>query len=221
MDIVKETHKCAVCGKESEQIVPMGVTNFGVVDLDTRSEQSKQNGMSTWYEKCPRCGYVNSYIDKVPEGLKKAWLKEEDYVQGGDLSDEVAQDFYRIYLLLSKVNDFKWGAHYIKNAAWACDDANKKKDAVKCRKLYVETVDKYLEGIINKKERENLQVIRCDMLRRMGKFEQVLEEYGNLEFSQDILNHILAYELHLSKKEDKECHNMDEMKAFEKKSKKK
>ena len=51
-----------------------------------------------------------------------------------------------------------------------------------------------------------MQLIRADLLRRSGRFEQLLEEYENVTFASAPLDNILAFQKQLAEKQDDSCH---------------
>lgn len=45
-------------------------------------------------------------------------------------------------------------------------------------------------------------------MRRASLFEELAEEYATVRFSDDILNHIISYQLFLAAKKDTACHKV-------------
>lgn len=145
------------------------------------------------------------------------------------LSDK-AENFYRHHLILLKANDVEAAVEALKSAAWVCDDKNDEENAIVCRKKAIRLIDmivadsceksntndrnKWYFKIIknfrkkqintddNSSNLEYLDLIRLDMMRRIGEFENVLHEYSTKCYSKEIYNKTLKFHLEKSKVQD-------------------
>lgn len=203
--------QCAVCGKDNE-FYEIGSTNsFGSMDLDTRPPEMQRSTMSHWVQVCPHCGYVSSEISDEPtKGLTEDLLKEY-WAEASFLTSELAQKFYVKYKIELLKGDVKSAFFAILHAAWACDDnvlysTGDAKEAVRCREL---ALGKLSAQWYDDKD-ENIKVLRADVLRRAGHFQELLEEYKSVAFENELLNTILAFQKHLAKQQNTGCYTVED-----------
>lgn len=200
--------KCAVCKKSSEQTVMTSTNQFGSPDLDLRPAPMARSTMYLWVEKCPHCGFVASSLDSA-KPVPLAWLESESYksCDGNRFASSLATLFYQQYSLASQMGETEEAYRAALRAAWACDDRREKGKAVLCRRLALARLD---ELLTKKSKDENLWVIRADILRRTGAFEQLIEEYGDKRFSKEILNQIIAFQLRKAREKDTVCYTVSD-----------
>ena len=55
---------------------------------------------------------------------------------------------------------------------------------------------------------ENMSLVKADMLRRSGKFDELISEYENKQYLETLLNEILAFEIEKAKDEDRACYTV-------------
>ena len=118
------TRKCSVCGKESEHRVLMSSNTFGGgPDLDTRPAEMMRSTMCYWVQECPHCGYISEDIsDETSVG--KEYLDSEEYIKCNNLKlpTDLANKFYKYYLLNIKDENPKDAFLAALHTAWICDD---------------------------------------------------------------------------------------------------
>ena len=93
----------------------------------------------------------------------------------------------------------------IMRCAWACDDSLDLDNAIYCRKLALEVIEK-LQG----ENKEDLLVIKADILRRSGQFDIVINKYKNKKFKNDILNKIIKFQILKCNEHDVKCYTVSD-----------
>lgn len=197
--------KCVVCGKESEQITLASTNTFGSPDLDLRPPEMKRSTMCWWIQECPHCGYISKSIDDETD-VDKDFLQSVEYIScsGKAFASELAQKFYKYYLI-NLLDENEEDAFYaVLHASWACDDAEDIDNAVYCRKLAIVEIEK----LIKETDNPTLLVQKADLLRRAGLFQLVINDYGNINFDDELLNQIIAFEIEKSVLEDMNCYTV-------------
>ena len=95
--------------------------------------------------------------------------------------------------------DLNAASYHILCAAWACDDARDTVNAANCRKLFLEIFEKRRE---TEPLNDTQKVQRADIMRRVGMFDQVIEEYSPDDFDEDILKKVVAFQIEKAKAND-------------------
>ncbi len=134
--MAREKCKCAVCGAESEYRYTCSVTTYGEPDLDLRPAEDLRYTMDTWLQQCPECGYVSSEVSDATS-VTKEWLGSEKYLtcDGISFESELAEQFYKDYLITLEEQNTKDAFHSLIHAAWSCDDYYDEENAKLCREL--------------------------------------------------------------------------------------
>lgn len=133
-------------------------------------------------------------------------MQSAEYIScsGKSFASELTQKFYKYYLI-NLLDENEEDAFYaVLHAAWACDDAEDIDNAVYCRKLAVVEIEK----LINETDNPTLLVQKADLLRRAGLFQLVINEYSNINFEEELLNQIIAFEIEKSLQEDMNCYTV-------------
>lgn len=195
------TVRCAVCKAKSEQTLIGSTNTFGSPDLDLRPPEMQRSTMMYWVKQCPRCGYT-AYDLEVKTKLKKKWLSSEPYIncEGHSFENELAEKFYKVYMIAKETGNSQDAFTALLRAAWASDDRKDYDNAVLCRKLLLP----YLEAEIAKEpaKAETLSLVRADVMRRIGMFEELIEEYSDKKFSEKLLNEICQFQIEKAKQKD-------------------
>ena len=110
------------------------------------------------------------------------------------------QEFYQQYLISMQSKDTKTAFFALLHAAWACDDRRDEENAKNCRYTACLLAEQLLSS--ERKNDENLSLIRADLLRRTGQFSRLIEEYSNIQYSEDLMNDIIAFQLEKAKAQD-------------------
>lgn len=196
------TVKCSVCGNRMKQVVLCSSNQMGAPDLDLRPAPMMRDTMNWWVQECTHCGYVSGSIeDKSP--VSAEWLRSDRYItcDNTPLSSKLAERFYKQYMISLKAKNVKKAFYAILHAAWACDDAWNDSSAIHCRKLALKELDQWFAQDASRMK-EDMQVVRADLLRRTGEFDALIEEYQDKSFSSDLINRIITFEIALAKKQD-------------------
>ncbi|MBR6744885.1 MAG: DUF2225 domain-containing protein [Clostridia bacterium] len=198
--------KCSVCGKSSKQTILLSSNRFGAPDLDLRPPQMMRGTMCWWIQECPHCGYVAKSLDDKTNVTAK-WLQSAEYRACNDIdfSSPLAKRFYRHYLISEKQRNVNDAFYAALHAAWACDDTGDTENAVRCRTLALNELEKM---IASGPSNEDFLVLKADLLRRTGAFEALIEEYQNKAFSSDLLNRIIAFQIAKAKLGDTACYTV-------------
>ena len=165
--------KCSVCGKKSGHPFLLSSNQFGYQDLDTRPSEMYRSSMHTWLSKCPNCGYVASNLNEDLE-INEDFLNSEQYktCDGIEFKSDVSEMFYKSYLIENERKDDVQAFRSILRCAWACDDTKDEKNSKLSRQLGVERINKIIEK--NENVSDDFLVLKSDLLRRMGEFDQLM-----------------------------------------------
>jgi hypothetical protein len=179
--------------------------------------------MGEWIQQCPACGYVSGRIDNDPGKVTKKWLKSKAYTHsdGIDFRSGLADQFYKFYKI-SLLNENTERAFFaLLHAAWACDDCEDTANAVRCRSMAVPLLNQVTEELTSGQgdpeedgceddsdKKDNLLLIKADLLRRSGQFETLLSEYASRHFENEIMNKVLAFQLAKASEKDTACYTV-------------
>ena len=198
--VFPQTVKCSVCGAENE-IMVVGSTNaFGPTDLDTRPPEMKRSTMYYWVQECSACGYAATDLTDET-GLDRSFFKTDDYLaySGISFASDLAKLFYRQYLIMTAEKQHEEAFFAAVHAAWSCDDAKDEANAALMREKAVKEAEQLLQSD-DCDWKDTVRLIRADLLRRTGRFDELLEQYDSVEFDEELLNNILAFEKELARR---------------------
>lgn len=91
--------------------------------------------------------------------------------------------------------------------AWVCDDKNDVENAVFCRKTALSVSPDFINKESNK---ETLIVVKADIMRRVGKFVELIEEYKDMKLTDSLLNRIIAFQIERAKNQDTNCYTVQD-----------
>lgn len=207
--IIPEKNKCAICHTVSEYGMLASTNTFGgSPDLDLRPPEMKRSTMPFWIQECPECGYISDSISDE-SSVTKEWLQSEKYLtcDGIGFLSDLAQKFYRHYLICLEDGKIKDAFFAILHAAWACDDQYDAENAKRCREMAISLADKLLESDFEHKN--NLLLMKVDLMRRAGQFDELVNQYASIRFKEELLNQILDFEMKKAKEEDISCYRVE------------
>jgi len=211
---IRLTRTCAVCGGESEQIGLASTNTFGgTPDLDLRPPEMMRSTMAWWLQECPHCGYIAPDLKDEPI-ITEEFLQNERYTlcDGLNFANLLTKRFYRYHLTNIAAGDNEGAYAAALRAAWCCDDYRDKENAKHCRLLALE----YLEKVIQKGSvPDELFLVKADLLRRSGRFDQLIAEFEGRNFSNDTLNSIAAFQVERAKQSDTACYRVQDVKTDE------
>ncbi|MDO4544955.1 MAG: hypothetical protein Q4C25_02250 [Bacillota bacterium] len=198
--------ECNCCDGEFEDYVIMSTNEFGSSDLDCRPAEMMRSTMACWVHECPHCGYIDDGEDEDDRWLR-SFIGSEEYkeCEGIVFGNDIAGKFYRYALIQLKKNRFEEACSNFLRAAWGCDDSGESGNAVKCRIKFLEVFDK-LQDVD-----DNLSLTRVDVLRRVGEFNAVLEEYKKCKFGDDLMNQILEFQKEKCVQKNTDCFTVGEV----------
>ncbi|MBR4579547.1 MAG: hypothetical protein IKO22_08080 [Oscillospiraceae bacterium] len=199
--------KCSVCGTESIQTGLASTNRFGSPDLDLRPPEMMRSTMHWWIQECPCCGYIASDISE-PTNVDIEWLKLEHFPAGTDkgFQSDLAHKFYKYYL--TNLADHKQEDAFdaAQHAAWSCDDAGDRDNAIICRKAALASYPHPLPP----EDNDALYVVRADLMRRAELFDDLIDEYSRVRFSEEILNQVMAFQIEKAKEHDTGCYTVED-----------
>ncbi len=193
--------KCYICGGKNEYTV-IGSTNaFGACDLDMRPPEMQRSTMPFWVQKCPDCGYVSDSVED-PSSVTREYLNSHAYKTccGIAFRSNLAAVFYKQHLINSRDCDNRSAAFALLHAAWACDDEHDGKNAELCRLEMLPILTEVIEKALD--DRDDLYLLKADVMRRASLFDQLIEQYSEASFSKVLYNQIAAFQIMLAEKRD-------------------
>ena len=202
--------KCSVCEKTSKQPVLLSTNQLGYQDLDTRPSEMYRSSMITWLKECPHCGYVaKSLEDELT--INSDYLESEQYktCDGIDFKSKLSEIFYKQYLIETKKSEDVNSFFAILHCAWTCDDANDEENSKLTRQIAIELANNIIGS--NNKDADNFVVMKADLLRRIGEFDQLISEYENLTLEDELLEKIVRFQVKKAYEKDNECYTLKEV----------
>ena len=171
----------------------------------------QRSTMNTWINECPHCGYVASDLDGTVE-ISEEFLNDESYVtcEGHDFKSDLAKLFYRGYMILREENELLGEFYNVLHCAWVCDDAD---DELACEMRIIATdlISQLIEQ--DPENKENFIVMKADLMRRSGKFNEMIREYENVYFENDMLNDIITFQITKATENDDGCYTIEDVKG--------
>lgn len=202
------TVRCGVCRSESKHRVLTSTNAFGAPDLDLRPPEMQRSTMSMWLAECPVCGYVAPSI-ATPPGVSREFLDSREYKGTGGIffESDLARRFYQHYLISKKSGKIKDAFYAALHSAWASDDAWDSDNAREMRLLALRELD-----VLMKKVRgdETLLLVKCDIMRRAGLFDELISLYGETKLTEKLPNDILAFQLEKARARDRSCYTVSD-----------
>ena len=216
MEIERVKIKCAVCGKESEQMVVISNYVSGAPDLDLKPNGSMM-GIGENVQECPYCHYCNYDISQAVqsrlelEDSLKLWENDED-IQNIIKSDE--NPTVKKFLLLAEL--YRGNLEYEKalkaliSASWVTSDD-------KAKELRNQALSLYISNVIPRIRTKLLQM--ADIARQNEEYDVALslvDALTNLLNKKDCdykeLKSFAKFEKKLIKEKDNQRHNSREAK---------
>ena len=205
---------CPLCGTE---IQTFAITK-GYVEprytFDLRSNSVDYSNLHSGLHYCTNCGYVFAENDEVPPNAKDT-IKTEAYktCDGIDFDDEITAEKYYKYALIQLENDNFYSAFYaFLFGAWVCDDHDNKELSVMFRKKALDVFDDILW---EKTEiSEGFYLVRADILRRIGDFSTVINDYSKFDSINKDREMIARIQVVLAQKQDDSCHYFPDYSAL-------
>ena len=205
--------KCAVCGTTKEYYGWCSATTFSGPDLDLRPAEMMRGTMREWVQSCPECGYVSSDVSN-PTSVTREWLKSEKYrrCDGISFNSGLARKFYKYYLINLEDQKRKSAFFAVLHAAWACDDAEDEENAKRCREIAIPLATSLIEEEIeDEEERDNIKLIKADLMRRADQFDELITTYSSVHFDDELLTQIIEFQIEKAKERDTACYRVEDV----------
>lgn len=206
---MRERRICSICGAESYYQETASTNSFGSPDLDLRPPEMKRSTMMTWVHQCPKCGYASGSVTDHTS-VSQEWLQTTEYkkCEGIAFKSDLARLFYQAHMIKLKDGRRSEAFHDLLHAAWSSDDKHDTDNAKRCRKLALQ----YVEDLIhdNPENKKSILVMKADLMRRAGNFEELLQEYATIGFENDLLDQIIAFELNRAAAHDSKCYTVND-----------
>ena len=201
--------KCAVCTKTSPQTVLGSTSTLGYPDLDLRPSEMKRSSMFAWLQECPHCGYVAVNIEKELEASPEL-LKSDEYLscEGYEFKSDLAKIFFKHFLISKAEGNYRPQFFSLLHCAWKCDDAEDEL-AVEIRKMALKSIDKIDAG--SDGEKDNLKLIKADLLRRSLQFDRLISEFKDVVFDDKLKNEVIDFQLELAANNDSACYTLGDV----------
>lgn len=198
---------CAVCGTAKKYKALTSTILFGSPDLDLRPPDQRRRTMGTWIQECPACGYISSKVSD-PAHVTIGWLRSKGYrtCDGIKFLSRLAAQFYKYYLINMHDKKTEEAFYAILHAAWACDDKNDDNNARHCREIAIPLVAQMIEEDCQYKD--TILLVRADLMRRSGHFDEMVEMYSPLRFGEKLLDEALAFEIEMAMIGDTSCYRL-------------
>lgn len=203
--------KCSVCGATNEYTVLLSTNTFGGgPDLDLRPAEMQRSTMHLWVHECPECGFISGDVTDLTT-VTREWLRSEEYLSanGISFSSELAKRFYKYYMINLADENPQDAFYALLHAAWSCDDSNDEANAKYCRELAISLVSELIEK--SSQDKDTLLVTKADLLRRSGQFDTLIREYASINFDDELLNQIIAFEIDKAKEQDTKCYRVEDV----------
>lgn len=204
MSTFSRTTVICPCCRQSFTAAFVNSTNaFGHMDLDTRPPEMERSTLRVRVHTCPSCGFVSVEREEpeIDEQLK-------DYVAGEDyrtaehhrnLPPHSAAYYKRGLILLQQKEVFAAMLAFLR-AAWDADDEQREDAAKLCRERAISLFPQIGDEVGDR------VVLKADILRRAGHFDEVVEKYAGVTLEADLLTALLIIEVELSKLRDGACY---------------
>ncbi|MDO5505124.1 MAG: hypothetical protein Q4F49_02360 [Pseudoxanthomonas suwonensis] len=169
---------CACCGKTTRIAVLASTGAYGSMDLDMRPPGLMRHALRYQIHRCGHCGLCVPNLEEVNGVDLPTVVRSTRYraiLENDDLP-ELAREFMAFAHVCELAG---WGRAMVRStlsAAWLCDDQQKVAQARLLRKSILPMLDDlHARGEHYSNEREIDDVLRLDLLRRTGQFDQVKE----------------------------------------------
>lgn len=197
-------YTCSVCGEESTFRVCTSSICFGKPDLDYRPAILARYTVSSVIQECPNCGYAAVRVSEK-EDFDRAILSSDEYKNCGNMgfTSIPAQQNFRHHLIQKSMGNTFEASRSMLRAAWLCDDEGDDVNSVACRKMAIELLDDSIaRGLIPVDLLERSLLIKCDMMRRAGLFDELISEYSSPNRPVPLPENVISFQIEAAKRGD-------------------
>ena len=176
--------------------------------LDSRPCYGYQNTMGFWLQECD-CGYVSVDIS-IDNGASPDLLHSIEYYtcNGVEFESCLAERFYHYYLIMKAQKNAFDAFYALLRAAWCCDDVRDEENAMICRKQAITLANELLAKKVPQKM--EIYLIRLDLMRRSGQFEEVLNKYRRWHWKKQI-RILVSFQLEKAREKDTRAYCLDDV----------
>lgn len=206
---------CACCGSIFE-VSLIGSTNvFGSMDLDMRPPPMERDTLEYQIHQCPNCDYCAPNLEDAPDEASNI-VKSSGYLT--TLSDSRFPLLAGKFLAFAHIAKATGDKHQLLwatlRAAWACDDAGQDyiEAAANCRTAAESVLSEiHVLGKSFCDDELTDQILRLDLLRRAGRFDDVADAVAQLRSKNvpDVLAAISRFQGRLAALEDRQCFTVE------------
>ena len=208
------TVKCPVCDVEFETSELMSTNEIGSPDLDLRPPEMRRSTMYNRITECPSCGY-SSY--GMPEDVNdKEFIKSSKFIncEGVESISDRSKPFYRAYLISRNEGRKEEEFDNLLRCIWSCDDEGDDENAKSLRIKACELLNEILDNFEKHKnlgDKSTIWIMKSDLMRRSGQFEELIDEYKDSKFEEELLNDIIKFQIEKSKEKDTGCYTVEDV----------
>lgn len=201
--------KCYLCGETSSQPILGSTSCWGHPDLDLRPAAMQRSSMIAWILECPHCGYVSERLDSETP-ISMEFIKSNEYqnCENYDFKRPLAARFYKNYMICKETQNKSSEFTNLLHCAWACDDVEDIL-AVEIRLKAIEVVEQLIEA--DHENKINLMIIKADLMRRANLFSDLIKEYENISFDDELLNDIIKFQIEKAESSDNRCYTVEDV----------
>lgn len=207
----KVTTVCPICGKSFESKVLTSASSFGSQDLDSRPAPMRRYTMDTWVHHCPHCGFSAQSMKDADGATKESidafYSESRELIKtvSGAGKETLAEFFLQVYSRRLNEGNFENAFLIALSAAWDCDDRKNTEGATCCRNLAIEALEHVDNPVAD------YDAIKADMLRRAGRFDEVVERFSSYHSDKELINKVIAFQIEKAKASDATCYTMDDV----------
>ena len=209
--------ECSLCGTPSEQRIGRVPTSDGLPDLDSRPSEQMRSSIVFWVQRCPNCGYCATDISlEYPLADQTVHSPVYQKVLLRRSMPEKARQFLAWALIQEANEEFGGAGWAAMHAAWICDDAEKPKAAVECRRLVLDRFARQrarLGHITGFEEPGVEELVLADLCRRTGQQDGAARwvDQGLARHPEEIVRRGLEMEFSLARQKDRGPHSLEEL----------
>jgi hypothetical protein len=163
---------CGGCGTASTQTVLNSTSQFGPSDLDRRPAQIARWTIAYWLQQCPSCGIVSPSLAKISDSRRVAATSAEYQAA---LADGRLSTLARRFVCAARLDLAEQRTHDAANrylqAAWVCDDARDRDNAIELRKLAAMLFSQVLQTKDGDGKSTTAEFVLLDVLRRSENWD--------------------------------------------------
>ena len=120
--------------------------------------------------------------------------------------------FYRAYLIDKESNpdDLLSNFFHILSAVWACDDFDNK-NASKMREIAIDLINQIIEDDEYQERKNDNLLIKADLLRRSGQFEELIYQFKDIKFEDELYQQIIDFQIEKAGEKDDSCYTVGDV----------